>query len=54
MKRIVGVNYENREVIGLTVDGLDDKTDSAYFKRVYIASWVEDYPFLICTRCEQK
>ena len=54
MKRIVGVDYENGEVIGLTVDGLNDKTDSDYFKRVYLASWIEDYPFLICTRCEAE
>lgn len=54
MKRIVGVNYENGEVIGVNVDGLDDKTDSDYFKRVYLASWIEDYPFLICTRCEAE
>ena len=41
MKRIVGVNYENGEVIGLTVDGLNDETDSAYFKRVYIYSLLD-------------
>ena len=38
MKRIVGVNYQNGEVIGVNVDGLNDKTDSDYFKRVYLAS----------------
>ena len=54
MKRIVGVNYENGEVSGLTVDGLNDGTGSAYFKRVHTAYWVEDDPFLICTRCEAE
>ena len=54
MKRIVGVNYENGEVSGLTVDGLNDGTGSAYFKRVHTAYWVEDDTFLICTRCEAE
>lgn len=45
MKRIVGVNYENGEVSGLTVTGLKDGTDSAYFKRVHTAYWVEYDPF---------
>lgn len=54
MKRIVGVNYENGELTDVTVSGLTDKTDSAYFKKVHLASWVEDYPFLICTKCEAE
>lgn len=54
MKRIVGVNYENGEVSGLTVTGLKDGTGSAYFKRVHTAYRVEDDPFLICTRCEAE
>ncbi len=54
MKRIVGVNYENEELTGVTMNGLNAETDSAYFKKVYLASWVEDYPFLICTRCEAE
>ncbi len=54
MKRIVGVDYENGEVVGLTVDGLNDETDSVYFKKGYIASWIEDHPFLICKRCEAE
>ena len=54
MERNVGENYENGEVTGLTVDELNDGTESAYFKRVHTAYWVDDDPFLICTRCEAE
>lgn len=38
-KRITGVAYENGKVIGVTIDGLNDGTDKAYFKRELHGVW---------------
>ena len=39
-KRITGITYENGKVIGVTIDGLNDGTDKAYFKRELCGSWI--------------
>ena len=38
-KRITGVAYENGIVSGITIDGLNDGTDKAYFKRELYGRW---------------
>lgn len=42
-KRIVGVDYENDKIAGITVDGLNDGTeDSAYFRREIQGRWIRN------------
>ena len=54
-KRITGVAYENGIVSGVTIDGLNDGTDKAYFKRELYGRWEtnSDRPdSLICSVCK--
>lgn len=54
-KRITGVEYENGIVSGVTIDGLNDGTDKAYFKRELHGQWEtnSDRPdLLICSVCK--
>lgn len=54
-KRITGVAYENGIVSGVTIDGLNDGTDKAYFKRELHGRWEtsSDRPdTLICSVCK--
>ena len=53
-KRITGITYENGIVSGVTIDGLNDGTDKAYFKRELYGRWKtnSDRPdSLICSVC---
>ena len=50
-KRITGVAYENGIVSGVTIDGLNDGTDKAYFKRELYGRWEKQSGLYSCSEC---